>query len=118
MQQVSRWMAQFVPFYLLLLIVFIRQHLQGFFVTIYVTAFLFKSNDILQKQKTLKWYKNDDLCYPLFMVPPRAIPPFRHAIFMIIVNGMILLFWDYFLSHLYLKNGKTEHYILFFYLFN
>ncbi|KAJ0616829.1 hypothetical protein HanIR_Chr02g0094851 [Helianthus annuus] len=54
MQQVSRWMAQFVPFYLLLLIVFIRPRLQGFFVTIYVTAFLFKSNDILQKQTALK----------------------------------------------------------------
>ncbi|KAJ0788983.1 putative transcription factor C2H2 family [Helianthus annuus] len=114
MQQVSRWMAQFVPFYLLLLIVFIRQHLQGFFVTIYVIAFLFKSNDILQKQTALKgerslsvlagyfvvfvlqvigvywWYKNDDLCSPLFMVPPRAIPPFWHAIFMIIVNDTMV----------------------------
>ncbi|KAI3817874.1 hypothetical protein L1987_11674 [Smallanthus sonchifolius] len=114
MQQVSRWIEQILPFSLLLLIVFIRQHLQGFFVTIYVTAFLYKSNDILQKQTALKgerklsvlagyfivfllhvigvywWYQNDDLCYPLFMVPPRAIPPFWHAIFTIIVNDTMV----------------------------
>lgn len=34
------------------------------------------------------WYQNDDLCLPLFMVPPKAIPPFWQAIFTIIVNGM------------------------------
>ncbi|XP_076934336.1 uncharacterized protein LOC143600568 [Bidens hawaiensis] len=114
MQQVSRWIEQILPFSLLLLIVFIRQHLQGFFVTIYVTAFMYKSNDILQKQTALKgerklsvlagyfivfvlhvigvywWYPNDDLCYPLFMVPPRAIPPFWHAIFTIIVNDTMV----------------------------
>ncbi|KVI04431.1 hypothetical protein Ccrd_017254 [Cynara cardunculus var. scolymus] len=33
------------------------------------------------------WYQNDDLCLPLFKVPPKAIPPFWHAIFTIIVNG-------------------------------
>lgn len=124
----------------------------GFFVTIYVTAFMFKSNDILRKQTALKvqypnlipspvsfvpkekycnrnigiflhvtiaclfffgqgerkmsvlvgyfivfmlhvigvywWYRNDDLFYPLFMVPPKVIPPFWHAIFTIVVNGM------------------------------
>ncbi|MFS7961022.1 putative transcription factor C2H2 family [Helianthus anomalus] len=114
MQQVSRWIEQILPFSLLLLIVFIRQHLQGFFVTIYVTAFMYKSNDILQKQTALKgerklsvlggyfvvfvlhvigvywWYQNDDLCFPLFMVPPRAIPPFWHAIFTIIVNDTMV----------------------------
>ncbi|XP_071686266.1 uncharacterized protein [Rutidosis leptorrhynchoides] len=114
MQQVSRWAEQILPFSLLLLIVFIRQHLQGFFVTIYVTAFMYKSNDILRKQTALKgerklsvlagyyivfvlhvigvywWYQNDDLCYPLFMVPPRAIPPFWHAIFTIIVNDSMV----------------------------
>ncbi|KAK9063307.1 hypothetical protein SSX86_017177 [Deinandra increscens subsp. villosa] len=114
MQQISRWIEQILPFSLLLLIVFIRQHLQGFFVTIYVTAFMYKSNDILQKQTALKgerklsvlagyfvvfvlhvigvywWYQNDDLCYPLFMVPPRAIPPFWHAIFTIIVNDTMV----------------------------
>ncbi|KAK1415419.1 hypothetical protein QVD17_31200 [Tagetes erecta] len=137
MQQVSRWIEQILPFSLLLLIVFIRQHLQGFFVTIYVTAFMYKSNDILQKQTALKgerklsvlagyfivfvlhvigvywWYQNDDLCYPLFMVPPRAIPPFWHAIFTIIVNDtmvrqaamaikLILL--------MYYRNGKGHNF--------
>lgn len=114
MQQVSRWVEQILPFSLLLLIVFIRQHLQGFFVTIYVTAFMYKSNDILRKQTALKgerrlsvlagyyivfvlhvigvywWYQNDDLCYPLFMVPPKAIPPFWHAIFTIIINDSMV----------------------------
>ncbi|KAI3735065.1 hypothetical protein L6452_14552 [Arctium lappa] len=114
MQQVSRWIEQILPFSLLLLIVFIRQHLQGFFVTIYVTTFMYKSNDILRKQTALKgerrlsilagyfivfvlhvigvywWYQNGDLCYPLFMVPPTTIPPFWHAIFTIIVNDTMV----------------------------
>jgi len=34
------------------------------------------------------WYQNDDLLYPLVMLPPKAIPPFWHAIFIIMVNGM------------------------------
>lgn len=33
------------------------------------------------------WYRNDDLLYPLVMLPPKAIPPFWHAIFIIMVNG-------------------------------
>uniref|UniRef100_A0A5B7A4L0 Putative RING finger and transmembrane domain-containing protein 2-like n=1 Tax=Davidia involucrata TaxID=16924 RepID=A0A5B7A4L0_DAVIN len=109
-QQVARWIEQVLPFSLLLLVVFIRQHLQGFFVTIWITAVMIKSNDILRKQTALKgerkisilvgifivfmlhvigvywWYRNDDLFYPLFMVPPKAIPPFWHAIFVIMVN--------------------------------
>ncbi|KAM7491808.1 hypothetical protein LguiA_034729 [Lonicera macranthoides] len=109
-QQVAGWIEQILPFSLLLLVVFIRQHLQGFFVTIYITAFMFKSNDILRKQTALKgdrklsvligyfmlfllhviglylWYWNDDLFYPLLMVPPKTIPPFWHAIFTIVVN--------------------------------
>ncbi|KAJ9539853.1 hypothetical protein OSB04_026359 [Centaurea solstitialis] len=114
LQQVSRWIEQILPFSLLLLIVFIRQHLQGLFVTIYITAFMYKSNDILRKQTALKgerklsvlagyflvfvlhvigvywWYQNDDLCLPLFMIPPKAIPPFWHAIFTIIVNDTMV----------------------------
>ncbi|GJS82355.1 hypothetical protein Tco_0748896 [Tanacetum coccineum] len=114
LQQVSRWIEQILPFSLLLIIVFIRQHLQGFFVTIYVTAFMYKSNDILRKQTALKgerklsvlvgysiifmlhvvgvywWYQSDDLSYPLFMVPPKTIPPFWHAIFIIIVNDTMV----------------------------
>jgi hypothetical protein len=34
------------------------------------------------------WYQNDDLLYPLIMLPPKSIPPFWHAIFIIMVNGM------------------------------
>jgi hypothetical protein len=34
------------------------------------------------------WYRNDDLLYPLVMLPPKAIPSFWHAIFIILVNGM------------------------------
>ncbi|XP_023743956.1 uncharacterized protein LOC111892117 [Lactuca sativa] len=114
LQQVSRWIEQILPFSLLLLIVFIRQHLQGLFVTIYITAFMYKSNDILRKQTALKgerklsvlagycivfmlhvigvywWYQNDDLCHPLFMVPPKEIPPFWNAIFTIIVNDTMV----------------------------
>ncbi|KAD2805296.1 hypothetical protein E3N88_38673 [Mikania micrantha] len=108
-----------------------------FFVTIYVTAFMYKSNDILQKQTALKgerklsvlagylivfilhvfgvywWYQNDDLSYPLYMVPPRSIPPFWHAIFTIIVNDtmvrqaamavkLVLL--------MYYRNGKGHYF--------
>ncbi|KAF6172629.1 hypothetical protein GIB67_041952 [Kingdonia uniflora] len=150
-QQVARWIEQVLPFSLLLLIVFIRQHLQvlleegedgwewmrtengrfaaeidlvhhylgilsGFFVTIWIAAVMFKSNDILRKQTALKgerkisvlvsftvlfmfhvfgvywWYRNDDLLYPLAMFPPKEIPPFWHAIFIIMVNGMVNLF--------------------------
>ncbi|KAJ0909618.1 putative transcription factor C2H2 family [Helianthus annuus] len=114
LQQVSRWIEQILPFSLLLLVVFVRQHLQGIFVTLYITAFMYKSNDILRKQTALKgerklsvlvgycivfmvhvigvywWYQNDDLCNPLFMVPPKAIPPFWNAIFTIIVNDTMV----------------------------
>ncbi|CAI9772147.1 unnamed protein product [Fraxinus pennsylvanica] len=113
-QQVARWIEQILPFSLLLLVVFIRQHLQGFFATIWITAILFKSNDIVRKQTALKgerkisvlvgfsvvfmlhvfgiywWYRKDDLFYSLFMVPPKAVPPFWHAIFIILVNDTMV----------------------------
>ncbi|KAK9167866.1 hypothetical protein Syun_000006 [Stephania yunnanensis] len=113
-QQIARWIEQVLPFSLLLLVVFIRQHLQGFFVTIWIAAVMFKSNDILRKQTALKgerkmsvligisivfmlhvvgvywWYRNDDILYPLAMLPPKAIPPFWHAIFIIMVNDTMV----------------------------
>ncbi|KAK9124804.1 hypothetical protein Sjap_014406 [Stephania japonica] len=113
-QQVARWIEQVLPFSLLLLVVFIRQHLQGFFVTIWIAAVMFKSNDILRKQTALKgerkmsvligisivfmlhvvgvywWYRNDDILYPLVMLPPKTIPPFWHAIFIIMVNDTMV----------------------------
>ncbi|KAI9153029.1 hypothetical protein LWI28_004691 [Acer negundo] len=112
-QQAARWIEQVLPFSLLLLVVFIRQHLQGFFVTIWIAAVMFKSNDILRKETALKgerkisiligisvafmlhvvgvywWYRNDDLLYPLVMLPPKSIPPFWHAIFIIMVNDTL-----------------------------
>ncbi|KAL6531178.1 hypothetical protein OROHE_014247 [Orobanche hederae] len=111
-QQMARWVEQILPFSLLLFVVFIRQHFQGFAIAIYVTAVLFKSNDIIRKQTALKgerkisvlvgysfmfmlhilgvywWHHKDDLFYPLVMIPPKAIPPFWHAIFIILVNGL------------------------------
>uniref|UniRef100_A0A2P2LP02 RING-type domain-containing protein n=2 Tax=Rhizophora mucronata TaxID=61149 RepID=A0A2P2LP02_RHIMU len=113
-QQAARWIEQVLPFSLLLLVVFIRQHLQGFFVTIWIAVVMFKSNDILRKQTALKgerkisvligislafmlhvvgvywWYQNDDLLYPLVMLPPKTIPPFWHAIFIIMVNDTLV----------------------------
>ncbi|XP_050212672.1 uncharacterized protein LOC126664358 isoform X2 [Mercurialis annua] len=116
-QQAARWIEQVLPFSLLLLVVFIRQHLQGitgFFVTIWIAVVMFKSNDIMRKQTALKgerkisilvgislaftlhvagvywWYKNDDLLYPLIMLPPKSIPPFWHAMFIIMVNDTLV----------------------------
>ncbi|XP_073017394.1 LOW QUALITY PROTEIN: uncharacterized protein [Primulina eburnea] len=136
-QQVARWVEQILPFSLLLLVVFIRQHLQGFFVTIYIYAVLVKSNDILRKQTALKgerkisvlvgfsifftlqifgiywWYRMDDIFYPLLMIPPKAIPPFWHAIFIILVNdtmvreaAMVLKL----ILLMYYKNGKGHNF--------
>ncbi|XP_012568414.1 uncharacterized protein [Cicer arietinum] len=112
-QLVAKWIEQILPFSLLLLVVFIRQHLQGFFVTIWIAAVMFKSNEIVKKQTALKgdrkvsllagisfafilhvigiywWYRNDDVLYPLIMLPPKPTP-FWHAIFTILVNDMLM----------------------------
>ncbi|KAL1348829.1 hypothetical protein HN51_024791 [Arachis hypogaea] len=112
-QRIAKWIEQILPFSLLLLVVFIRQHLQGFFVTIWISAVMFKSNEIVKKQTALKgdrkvsvlvgisiafmlhvmfiywWYRNDDLLYPLVLVPPKA-NPFWHAIFIILVNDALV----------------------------
>lgn len=113
-QQLARWIEQILPFSLLLLVVFIRQHLQGFFVTFWIAAVMIKSNDVLRKQTALKgerkvsvligiilvfvvhvvgvywWYRKDDLLYPLVMLPPKTIPPFWHALFIIVVNDTMV----------------------------
>ncbi|KAI9102094.1 hypothetical protein K1719_023604 [Acacia pycnantha] len=113
-QQAAKWIEQILPFSLLLLVVFIRQHLQGFFVTIWISAVMFKSNEIVKRQTALKgdrkvsvlvgislafmlhviciywWYRSDDLLYPLIMVPPKSAPPFWHAIFTILVNDTLV----------------------------
>lgn len=113
-QHFARWIEQILPFSLLLLLVFIRQHLQGFSVTLWIAAVMFKSNDILKKQTALKeerktsvlvsiamvfmlhvifvywWYRNTDLLYPLVLLPPKEIPPFWHAVFIITVNDIMV----------------------------
>ncbi|XP_021910623.1 RING finger and transmembrane domain-containing protein 1 [Carica papaya] len=136
-QQAARWIEQVLPFSLLLLVVFIRQHLQGFFVTIWIAAVMFKSNDILRKQTALKgerkisiligislaftihvigiywWYRNDDLLYPLVMLPPKSIPPFWHAVFIIMVNDTLVrqtaMVLKCFLL-MYYKNSRGRNY--------
>ncbi|GLU17814.1 hypothetical protein SLE2022_341670 [Rubroshorea leprosula] len=136
-QQAARWIEQVLPFSLLLLVVFIRQHLQGFFVTIWIAAVMFKSNEILRKQTALKgerkisvliciclgftlhvvavywWYRNDDLLYPLVMLPPKSIPPFWHAIFIIMVNDTLVrqaaMVLKCFLL-IYYKNSRGRNY--------
>ncbi|KAL6131738.1 hypothetical protein ACLB2K_070112 [Fragaria x ananassa] len=136
-QQVARWIEQVLPFSLLLLVVFIRQHLQGFFVTIWISAVMYRSNDIVRKQTALKgdrkisflvgiagafmlhvvgvywWYRNDDLLYPLAMLPPKAIPPFWHAIFIILVNDTLVRQATMAFKCLllvYYKNGRGHNY--------
>ncbi|KAI3781703.1 hypothetical protein L2E82_11725 [Cichorium intybus] len=141
-QNVAQWIEQILPFSLLLLVVLIRQHLQGFFGTIWISAVLFKSNDILQKQTALKgerkflvlisitvifilhiifvywWYQNDDLMYPLILLPPKSVPPFWHALFIILVNDsmarqmamvfkcLLLMYYKNTGGHNYRKQGQ------------
>ncbi|CAJ2641755.1 E3 ubiquitin-protein ligase RNFT1-like isoform X2 [Trifolium pratense] len=113
-QYIAKLVEQILPFSLLLLIVLIRQHFQGFFVTISLSAVMFKSNELVKKQTALKgdqkifillgvsfsfmlyviciywWYQNDDVLYPLAMFPPESTPPFWHAIFIILVNDILV----------------------------
>ncbi|XP_031383525.1 E3 ubiquitin-protein ligase RNFT1-like [Punica granatum] len=137
LQQVGRWIEQILPFSLLLLVVFIRQHLQGFFITIWVAAVMFKSNDIIRKQTALKgerrnsvlvfisstfalyvvgiywWYHNDNVLYPLLMLPPKAPPPFWHAIFIIMLNDIMVRQAAMALKCLllmYYKNGRGHNF--------
>ncbi|OIW04336.1 hypothetical protein TanjilG_32528 [Lupinus angustifolius] len=135
-QQIAKWVEQILPFSLLLFVVFIRQHLQGFFVTIWVSAVMFKSNEIVKRQTALKgdrkisilvgisvafmlhvmciywWYRNDDLLYPLVMIPPKATP-FWHSIFIILVNDTLVrqaaMAFKCFLL-IYYKNGRGQNF--------
>uniref|UniRef100_A0ACD5W595 Uncharacterized protein n=1 Tax=Avena sativa TaxID=4498 RepID=A0ACD5W595_AVESA len=136
-QRLARWVEHALPFSLLLLGVFIRQHLQGFFVMIWIAAVMFKSNDILRKQTALKgerkmsmlvaivvvfifhvfgvywWYRNDDLVRPLVMLPPKEIPPFWHAIFFIAVNDTMVRQAAMVVKCvllMYYRNSKGRHY--------
>ncbi|KAL3839919.1 hypothetical protein ACJIZ3_024510 [Penstemon smallii] len=136
-QQAARWIEQALPFVLLLLVVFIRQHLEGFGTTICIAIVMFKSNEIVRKQTALKnerriffligisvlftlhvfgiywWFRNDDLLYPLLMLPPKAIPPFWQAIFIIMVNDTLVRQAAMVLKCMllmYFKNSKGRNY--------
>ncbi|XP_052172722.1 uncharacterized protein LOC127788469 isoform X2 [Diospyros lotus] len=53
-QRAAKWIEQVLPCSLLLLVVFVRLHLEGFLVTIWIAVVMFKSNEIIQKQTALK----------------------------------------------------------------
>lgn len=113
-QQLARWIEQVLPFSMLLLMVFIRQHLQGFLVTLWISVVMIKSNDLLRKQTALKgerknlilciiglglsvqvvaiyWrYSKENLLRQLLMLPPKEIPKFWHAVFIIVVNDTMV----------------------------
>ncbi|CAM6015079.1 unnamed protein product [Sphagnum balticum] len=136
-QQLARWIEQALPFTILLLMVFIRQHLQGFIVSVWITAVMFKANDLLRKQTALKnerrpiflvalgigllvhivgvywWYSAGALWRPLVLLPPRNIPMFWQAIFIIVVNdtvvrqaAMVLKSW----LLIHFKNSRGRNY--------
>ncbi|CAI8598678.1 unnamed protein product [Vicia faba] len=136
-QRIVKLVERILPFSLLLLVVLIRQHLQGFFVTISVSAVMFKSNEIVKKQTALKgdqkvsillgvsfsfalyvtciywWYRNDDILLPLALFPPKATPPFWHAIFIILVNDILVrqaTMAFKCLLLLYYKNGRCHNF--------
>jgi E3 ubiquitin-protein ligase RNFT1 len=52
-------------------------------------------------------YKNEDLIRPLMMLPPKEIPPFWHAIFIILVNGMVFVH-IYILSLHWLQSDNAD----------
>ncbi|KAL2632794.1 hypothetical protein R1flu_004273 [Riccia fluitans] len=137
-QQLARWIEQALPFTILLLMVFIRQHLHGFFVTFWISAVMIKANDLLRKQTALKgerktlvlvaialvlmghiagvywWYSADALWRPLVIIlPPREIPKFWHAIFIIVVNDTMVRQCAMVLKIgllLYYKNSRGRNY--------
>lgn len=136
-QQLARWIEQVLPFSMLLLMVFIRQHLQGFLVTFWISIVMLKSNDLLRKQTALKgerkslilltigiglffqiiaiywWYNKEDLFRPLFMLPPKEIPKFWDAVFIIIVNDIMVRQGAMVLKCgllVYYKNTRGRHY--------
>lgn len=116
LQQVARWMEQGVPFVLLLFLVFIREHLQGFFITIWLIAALLKANDVIRRQAALKaerkpsvlftlvfilvchicavhsLMKKQQLWRPLLLLPLSKPPAFWHAIFILAVNDVLVRF--------------------------
>eukprot|EP00897_Mesotaenium_endlicherianum_P006172 jgi/Mesen1/5583/ME000281S04638 len=137
LQQAAQWMEQSLPFGLLLMMVFIREHIQGFLITFWLTGLLFKANDIVRKQAALKgerrililagvstgllshvaiiywWYKADILWRPLAFLPLKKIPGFWEALFIIIVNDTLVRFMAMSVKCALLvcyKNSTGKHY--------
>ncbi|KAJ4829810.1 hypothetical protein Tsubulata_025320 [Turnera subulata] len=142
MQNLARLVENILPFSLLLLLVFLRQHLQGLCVTLWIAAVMFKSNDFIRKQTALKgerkifflmgmsvvfllhvisvyWlYRNDNLLYSFALLPPIKPPPFWNALFITVVNDvmvrqiamifkcMLLMYYKNSKSHNYRKQGQ------------
>lgn len=116
LQQAAQWTEQLLPFVLLLLMVFVREHLQGFVVFIWITALLVRVNDTIRRQAALKnerrlsmlvavmvvlaahmggiywWYKQYSLWRPLALIPLVQIPTFWQALFFILVNDTAVRF--------------------------
>ncbi|EFJ13527.1 hypothetical protein SELMODRAFT_269003 [Selaginella moellendorffii] len=113
-QHLAKWVEQILPFSILLLVVFIRQHLQGFLVTLWISAIMIKANSLLRKQTSLRgerktyilvvlaafliqhvegiywWYRADALWRPLVLLPPKDIPNFADAFFNIVLNDTMV----------------------------
>lgn len=136
-QQIAKMVDQILPFSLLLLIVLIRRHMEYFFVTIGVSAVMFRSNEIVKKHTALKGdqkvsallalsfmfmlyvlciyecYGSDDVLFPLAMFPPKATPSFGNAIFIILVNDtmvrQVAMAFKCLLL-IYCKNGRRHNF--------
>ncbi|XP_002967604.2 E3 ubiquitin-protein ligase RNFT1 [Selaginella moellendorffii] len=113
-QPLARWLENVLPFTVLLLFVFIRQHLEGIAVTVGLTAVMIRANVVLRRQTALKgerkklmtaavgivlvchivlvysWYTSEAIWKPLLLLPPRKIPKFWEAIFTIVVNDVMV----------------------------
>ncbi|CAI5490778.1 unnamed protein product [Closterium sp. Naga37s-1] len=116
MHLAARSLEQAVPFAFLLLFVQVRQHLIGFCTVVWLTATLFKANDFIRKQGALKADRNpvllalvavlllahvavvnwlfwpEQLWRPLLLIPPAEVPPFWHALFIIVTNDVLVRF--------------------------
>lgn len=116
LQQAAQWTEQLLPFVLLLLMVFVREHFQGFVVFIWIQALLGRANDIIKRQAALKserrgsvliatvavlaahvaaiywWYQPYSLWRPLAMIPVAKVPTFWQAMFFILVNDTAVRF--------------------------
>ncbi|GAQ85375.1 hypothetical protein KFL_002320090 [Klebsormidium nitens] len=117
LQQAARWLEQALPFILLLIMVFIREHMQGFLMVVWITGLMMKANEIIRRETALKtekrsllllglaavlalhiaavywWYRNDELWRPLALLPLLKIPGFWQAAWIIVVNDTLVRYF-------------------------